>query len=74
MIKVNLNQGENLTVSVVNTCREDVKANDKGPISVKEDAENHGLGFGIVNETIKKYNGVIKYSVRNGEFGVVVVI
>ncbi|MCR4840930.1 MAG: ATP-binding protein [Lachnospiraceae bacterium] len=74
MIKVNLNQGENLTVSVVNTCREDVKANDKGPISVKEDTENHGLGFGIVNETIKKYNGVIKYSVRNGEFGVVVVI
>ena len=74
IIKVNVSQREQLTVSVINTCGNEIVIGENGPVTTKQDAENHGIGTGLIEETVKKYNGVVKYSFRNGEFGAVIVI
>ncbi len=61
---------QNRIIVCKNTVASSVLETNKGLLTTKKDASSHGLGHKIVEETVKKYNGLIDYFEEDGMFGV----
>ncbi len=69
---VNIYQ-EMLVISIRNSCKADVKSSDVRERK-KGDPLYHGLGHKNVEEIVDKHIGKISYDVKDGMFGVVIVL
>jgi len=57
-----------------NTIKESVLSNNRGLKSTKESSDMHGIGHQIVENTVKKYHGLIDYFEEDGMFGVQIML
>ncbi len=55
-------------ISVKNTFAGDIVKKENRLITTKKDSRNHGLGSGNVENTVKKYDGVLEYRCEEGWF------
>ena len=57
-----------------NTIKESVLSKNQGLKSTKESSDMHGIGHQIVENTVKKYHGLIDYFEEDGMFGVQIML
>ncbi len=55
-------------IEVSNSVAGAVLENGRLPVTTKEDACNHGLGYLSMADIVEKYNGSMKFSEKEGEF------
>jgi sensor histidine kinase YesM len=62
-------QGE-VAIIIKNPIEWDVDVEKLGTYTTKEEKQKHGYGLSNVMETVERYNGEIKFRVKDGEFSV----
>lgn len=65
---------EQIFISVKNTIVGNILVKGNHLITTKEDKKNHGIGSGNVENTVKKYDGIIEYQYDKNWFIVEVII
>lgn len=61
-------------IEVSNSVAGAVLENGRLPVTTKEDACNHGLGYLSMADIVEKYNGSMKFSEKEGEFLAAVIL
>jgi sensor histidine kinase regulating citrate/malate metabolism len=59
---------ELLFINIINTYEQEIKQINNRFITTKKDKENHGIGLQNVKSTVAKYNGYIKFDIKDGLF------
>lgn len=66
---------EKIYIKECNPISNNIRFDDKGnPISTKKDKENHGIGSKNIKSVVEKYNGIMEYTICNGNFIIEIVI
>lgn len=60
--------GKYLLCNIENPTIDKVKYGKKSLVTTKSNKNEHGIGTKNINRIVKKYNGTIKYSVKDGKF------
>ncbi|MBQ7379595.1 MAG: ATP-binding protein [Clostridia bacterium] len=69
-----LQRKANRIIICKNSIKESVLANNRSLKSTKESSDMHGIGHQIVENTVKKYHGLIDYFEEDGMFGVQIML